>query len=65
MASYRKTGEAFAWRKDEDIDVGDIPEPELHKIMEKYGFADYHGIGDIIGHSKGGYFMIQPPRLRL
>ncbi|EBX6905968.1 TPA: sulfatase-like hydrolase/transferase [Salmonella enterica subsp. enterica serovar Enteritidis] len=42
--------------KDEDIDVGDIPEPELHKIMEKYGFADYHGIGDIIGHSKGGYF---------
>ncbi len=36
-------------------DVGDIPEPELHKIMEKYGFADYHGIGDNIGHSKGGY----------
>lgn len=24
--------------------------------MEKYGFSDYHGIGDIIGHSKGGYF---------
>jgi Arylsulfatase A and related enzymes len=42
--------------KDESIDVGDIPEPELHKIMEKYGFSDYHGIGDIIGHSKGGYF---------
>lgn len=27
--------------KDEDIDVGNIPEPELHKIMEKYGFSDY------------------------
>ncbi len=24
--------------------------------MEKICFADYHGIGDIIGHSKGGYF---------
>ncbi|EKC7220157.1 sulfatase-like hydrolase/transferase [Salmonella enterica] len=42
--------------KDEDIDVGEIPVPELHKIMEEYGFSDYHGIGDIIGHSKGGYF---------
>ncbi|ELJ4169121.1 sulfatase-like hydrolase/transferase [Salmonella enterica] len=42
--------------KDENIDVGNIPTPELHKIMEEYGFYDYHGIGDIIGHSKGGYF---------
>lgn len=41
---------------DENIDTGDIPTPELHKIMEEYGFSDYHGIGDIIGHSKGGYF---------
>ena len=23
--------------------------------MEKYGFSDYFGIGDIIGHTKGGY----------
>lgn len=42
--------------KDEDIDVGDIFELELYKIMEKYGFFDYYGIGDIIGYSKGGYF---------
>lgn len=41
---------------DGNLDVGEIPEPELHELMEKYGFADYHGIGDIIGHSKGGYF---------
>ncbi len=26
------------------------------KLWKKYGFSDYHGIGDIIGHSKGGYF---------
>lgn len=43
-------------KKPQDIDVGDIPTPELHNIMETYGFSDYHGIGDIIGHSKGGYF---------
>lgn len=24
--------------------------------MEKYGFFDYYGIGDVIGKSKGGYF---------
>ncbi|ENA0198874.1 sulfatase-like hydrolase/transferase [Salmonella enterica] len=42
--------------KDENLDTGEIPEPELHNLMEKYGFSDYHGIGDIIGHSKGGYF---------
>jgi arylsulfatase len=27
----------------------------LTKEMEKYGFADYAGIGDIIGHTLGGY----------
>ncbi len=27
----------------------------LTKEMEKYGFADYYGIGDIIGHTLGGY----------
>ncbi len=27
----------------------------LTKAMEKYGFADYAGIGDIIGHTLGGY----------
>jgi len=42
--------------KNADIDVGDIPTPELHQVMDKYGFSDYHGIGDIIGNSKGGYF---------
>ncbi|WP_253377833.1 sulfatase-like hydrolase/transferase [unidentified bacterial endosymbiont] len=37
-------------------DIGEIPTPRLHQIMEEYGFSDYHGIGDIIGKSKGGYF---------
>lgn len=40
----------------EDTDIGDIPTPRLHHIMDKYGFSDYHGIGDVIGKSKGGYF---------
>lgn len=40
----------------EDVDIGDIPTPRLHQIMDGYGFSDYHGIGDIIGTSKGGYF---------
>ena len=45
-----------AGKRDEDVDTGDIPVPRLHQIMDKYGFSDYHGIGDVIGKSKGGYF---------
>ncbi|EGO7253159.1 sulfatase-like hydrolase/transferase [Salmonella enterica] len=40
----------------EDVDIGEIPTPRLNHIMDKYGFSDYHGIGDVIGTSKGGYF---------
>lgn len=40
----------------DSVDIGDIPVPRLHQIMNEYGFSDYHGIGDIIGNSKGGYF---------
>ncbi|HDU4094040.1 TPA: sulfatase-like hydrolase/transferase [Klebsiella aerogenes] len=40
---------------DGSTDVGRIPRVKLHEIMEGYGFHDYTGIGDIIGHSHGGY----------
>ncbi|VVE67476.1 arylsulfatase [Pandoraea captiosa] len=36
-------------------DLGLQPRPELHRIMEQYGFRDYHGVGDVIGLSQGGY----------
>ncbi|BCL77047.1 hypothetical protein JHS3_27830 [Jeongeupia sp. HS-3] len=36
-------------------DLGLQPTVELHKIMEGYGFKDYHGIGDVIGLSQGGF----------
>lgn len=41
---------------DKPLDVGTVPVPEYHEIMEGYGFSDYHGVGDIIGTSQGGYF---------
>ncbi|MEH6549273.1 MAG: sulfatase-like hydrolase/transferase [Pseudomonadales bacterium] len=31
------------------------PERLLSAEMEEYGFSDYMGIGDIIGHTQGGY----------
>ncbi|MCC8189314.1 MAG: sulfatase-like hydrolase/transferase [Planctomycetes bacterium] len=37
------------------IDIGMQPSPRFHKILEGYGFKDYHGIGDVIGWSQGGY----------
>ncbi|HED1710075.1 TPA: sulfatase-like hydrolase/transferase [Klebsiella variicola subsp. variicola] len=40
---------------DGSTDLGMIPRIKLHEIMEGYGFHDYTGIGDIIGHSHGGY----------
>lgn len=35
----------------------DVAEPEklLNKEMEAYGFADFNGIGDLVGHQLGGY----------
>lgn len=43
----------------EDIashDSGDIHTDKLHQKMLEYGFDDYHGVGDIIGLHKGGYY---------
>ncbi len=37
------------------VDIGMQPSPKFHKIMQGYGFEDYHGIGDVIGWSQGGY----------
>lgn len=35
----------------------DVEEPEelLTKEMDKYGFSDYNSIGDLVGHTLGGY----------
>jgi len=32
-----------------------LPQNDLTAIMEGYGFNDYVGIGDVIGHRQGGY----------
>lgn len=40
---------------DGTTELGDIPREKLHAIMEEYGFHDYTGVGDVIGHSQGGY----------
>ena len=32
-----------------------MPKKLLSEEMEEYGFSDYFGIGDIIGHTEGGY----------
>jgi arylsulfatase A-like enzyme len=37
------------------VDVGMQPSAQFHQIMQQYGFQDYHGIGDVIGWSQGGY----------
>jgi arylsulfatase len=34
---------------------GEAPTKMFTKEMEAYGFADYFGIGDQIGHTRGGY----------
>ena len=33
----------------------EAPEKIFTKEMEAYGFSDYRGVGDIIGHTQGGY----------
>jgi len=35
--------------------IDDIDHAPLHQQMQKYGFEDYSGIGDLIGLHKGGY----------
>jgi arylsulfatase len=39
----------------ETVNTLAAPEKIFTKEMEAYGFADYLGIGDIIGHTQGGY----------
>lgn len=33
----------------------EAPHELLTQVMERYGFADYYGVGDIIGNTRGGY----------
>jgi len=42
-------------REFETVNRIDAPEKIFTKEMEAYGFADYLGVGDIIGHTQGGY----------
>ncbi len=42
-------------REFETVNQIDAPEKIFTKEMEAYGFADYLGVGDIIGHTQGGY----------
>ena len=42
----------------EEIEIEDAPDvnmDELNKVMQRYGFDDFVGVGDIIGMMKGGY----------
>lgn len=39
----------------ETVNKLDAPKKILTEEMEKYGFSDYFGIGDIIAHTQGGY----------
>ena len=32
-----------------------LPQRELTAVLERYGFNDYVGIGDVIGHTHGGF----------
>ncbi len=32
-----------------------LPQAELTAVLERYGFKDYVGIGDVIGHTHGGF----------
>ncbi|MEH6636378.1 MAG: sulfatase-like hydrolase/transferase [Halioglobus sp.] len=46
------------WHLTEEFETANklhAPERLLSAEMEEYGFSDYMGIGDIIGHTEGGY----------
>jgi len=46
------------WHLSSELDTHEefaIPQAELTKVIESYGFNDYVGIGDIIGETHGGY----------
>lgn len=42
------------WHLNDEFDSAE-PERLFTREMEDHGFADYNGIGDIIGHTLGGY----------
>ena len=46
------------WHLSKELGTHDeaaIPQVELTKVIEGYGFHDYIGIGDVIGMTQGGY----------
>ncbi|HET7365797.1 MAG TPA: sulfatase-like hydrolase/transferase [Burkholderiales bacterium] len=47
------------WHLNKDFETvnkpGDAPTKIFTREMEEYGFSDYFGIGDQIGHTRGGY----------
>jgi arylsulfatase len=46
------------WHMSRELDTHDVlamPEERLNLVLDSYGFKDYVGIGDIIGHTQGGY----------
>ena len=42
------------WHLNDTFDAAE-PERLFTREMEEHGFADYNGVGDIIGHALGGY----------
>lgn len=42
------------WHLNDTFDVAE-PERLFTREMEQHGFADYNGVGDIIGHARGGF----------
>lgn len=52
----REIDHPMTGKPEDQTDIGELPTPTFNRIMENYGFSDYHGIGDIIGTSQGGYF---------
>jgi arylsulfatase A-like enzyme len=46
------------WHLTDDFETANdllMPKKLLSEEMEEYGFSDFFGIGDIIGHTEGGY----------
>jgi arylsulfatase len=55
----RKAGYYTAYKGKWHLTGGDFdvenPEKLINKEMEAYGFSDFNGIGDLVGHQLGGY----------
>ena len=46
------------WHLSKELGTKDeyaLPQAELAAVLESYGFRDYVGIGDVIGHTHGGF----------